>query len=177
MFIAQKPCTFAGEKFLIGDEIPANMVAPTAIKRLTTNGVIAEVGKAGPLLPATTSIETVEVPIVAEEGVTSVEMTLPELLKAIETVQKTDEEILEDASKITDGDILVFIDVMTDCRLHEQLAIIANPDKKTYTENGLMKMNKDELRAIAESYGMEVGEDDTKQMMADFILSTQGSDE
>ena len=57
MFIANKPCKFAGLKFKSGEEIPAKLILPKAVNRLKRLGLIAEVGEAGSLLPPATSIE------------------------------------------------------------------------------------------------------------------------
>lgn len=66
MFKAEKPCNFAGTDYRIGDPIPEGVVLESAVTRLIKAGVIAEVGNAGPLLPASTSIEDEE-EIVPEE--------------------------------------------------------------------------------------------------------------
>lgn len=60
MFKAVKPCNFAGTDYRIGDHIPEGVVLETAVMRLIKSGVIAEVGNAGLLLPASTSIEDEE---------------------------------------------------------------------------------------------------------------------
>ncbi len=41
-FIALKPCSFGGEKFLIGDTIATSLVRPEMIKRLKKMGILVE---------------------------------------------------------------------------------------------------------------------------------------
>lgn len=189
MFIAQKPCTLAGVDYKIGDPIPDGAVLPEAVTRLIRTGVIAEVGNAGPLLPAAASIEGVDkllVPIVAEEGVTTVEMTVEELLGAVHTIQKTDEEIIEDIKKIESEDVLIFVDVLTGAKdnIHEAASTraeeICKPVQWPTTERALMDLRKDELAECATFYGMTVEDTHTKAMLTEYILNAQkqqGSDE
>ena len=42
MYIAKKPCSFAGQVFRIGDAIPINLVQPQAAQRLINGGYIAK---------------------------------------------------------------------------------------------------------------------------------------
>ena len=183
MYIAQKPCSFAGTSYNIGDTIPKDKVLPEAVTRLIRNGVIAEVGNAGPLLPASTSLE---VPIVADEGVTTVKMTTEELLKAIHTIQKTDDEIIADFEEIENEEVLIFIDVLTGARegIHEaaeaRAEAICGPKAPEIpeTEKELMALTRKELAEFAAFLGMEVEDKHTKQMLTDYILEVQqGSDE
>lgn len=189
MYIAQKPCSFGGHKFKIGESVPKELVLPSAVRRLTKGGVIAEVGNAGHLLPASTSIESTEeaqevsVPILAEEGVTTARMTIDELLGAIETIQKEDDEIIADFSKIENEDVLIFIDVMKNAEspIHEAAEaraseIVQNADTEKEipdTESDLMRMKRDELAEIAAGYGMTVEEEHTKKMLTAYILEAQ----
>lgn len=196
MFIAQKPCTFAGVDYKIGDSIKDGAVLPEAVTRLIRTGVIAEADNAGPLLPAVASIEEPEkllVPIVVDEGVTTVEMTVEELLGAVHTIQKTDEEIIEDIKKIKNEDVLIFVDVLKGAKenIHEAAAARAEeicPSetaeeeavKWPTTERALMDLKRDELAECATFYGMTVEEKHTKAMLTEYILNAQrqqGSDE
>jgi len=42
-FLALKPCSFGGQKFQIGDKIPAALIRPEMVKRLADMGKIAEI--------------------------------------------------------------------------------------------------------------------------------------
>lgn len=186
MYIAQKPCTFAGTEYNIGDTIPKDKVLPEAVTRLIKNGVIAEVGNAGPLLPASTSLE---VPIVADEGAFVVKMTVDELVGAVHTIQKTEEEIVADIEEVENADVLIFIDVMTGKKeaIHEaakaRAEAISGPQEPEApeipeTEKELMALTRKELVEFATFLGMEVEDKHTKQMLTDYILEAkQGSDE
>lgn len=185
MYIAQKPCSFAGQTYRVGETIPDGVVLPEAVSRLKKGGVIAEVGGSGKLLPAATSTESTEeaqvvsVPILGEDGATYMNMTVEELLDAIATVQKTDDEIINDIAKIENEDILIFIDVMKDAAepIHEAAAaraeeIAAEPEFPD-TESELMRLKRDELAEIAAGYGLEVEEEHTKKMLTAYILEAQ----
>lgn len=39
-FIALKPCSFAGETFRIGADVPGDLVRPEAVKRLLSMGIL-----------------------------------------------------------------------------------------------------------------------------------------
>ncbi len=56
MYIAKKPCKFAGHKFQIGEAIPDGHVHDVAVPRLISMGVIAEVPE-GSFLPSEPSME------------------------------------------------------------------------------------------------------------------------
>lgn len=54
---ALKPCSFAGQKFRIGEIVPDSVLVPGAIARMIAAGKIAESAE-GPLLPSAASLET-----------------------------------------------------------------------------------------------------------------------
>ena len=68
MFIAKKPCSFAGKNYRIDDPIPDGAVLKEAITRLKNGGYIAEKAE-GPLLPSDHSLEkaTIAVPTTEKE--------------------------------------------------------------------------------------------------------------
>ena len=63
---ALKPCSFAGQKFKIGEIVPDSVLVPGAITRLILAGKIAESAE-GPLLPSAASLETEETDSVQAE--------------------------------------------------------------------------------------------------------------
>lgn len=185
MYIAQKPCSFAGQTYRVGEMISDGVILPEAVSRLKKGGVIAEVGEAGPLLPAAASIEStgavqiVSVPILEKEGVTYMNMTIEELLEAIATIQKADDEIIKDIAKIENEDVLIFVDVMKDAvgSIHEAAVAraekIAAEPKIPDTESALMQLKRDELEEIAAGYDLEVEESRTKRILVSNILKAQ----
>lgn len=183
MYIALKACSFKGQKFKAGDTIPNGLVMPTAVRRLIKGEIIAEVGNAGPLLPASTSLEMVSVPIIAEEGTTYLDMKVDELLEAVHTIQKSEEEIIADIEKMTSEDVLIFIDIFKGDVESIREAANKRADelfgKNQPTADEFMAMKRAELVEIASSYGKTVTDKDTKQMLVDFIMEAQkqGSDE
>ena len=132
MYIAKKICRFAGRKFMKDEPIPDGYVLNTAAPRLISMGVIAEVKDAGPLLPASSSIDD-DIPVQEPE---------PEAEPELETEPE------------------------------------AEPEK--VTEESLMELKRDELVTLAESYGIEVNDKDTKKVIATAILGAaypEGSEE
>lgn len=182
MFTARKPCSFAGKKFSIGETIPAGMVHPTAVGRLIKSGVIAEAG-AGPLLPATPSIEPekVWVPILTDEGEAEIDMTIEDLLVAVKAIQMPDDELIEMIKTIESEDVLILVDVIRgnsdNPAIHEAAHAKATEDIPE-TEEALMKLNRDQLVEIAQGLGKEVIDADTKKVLVAYILEAKaGSNE
>lgn len=65
---ALKPCSFAGQKFKIGDIVPESVFVPGAISRMIAAGKVAETAE-GPLLPSAASLENeASEPDLAEEN-------------------------------------------------------------------------------------------------------------
>ena len=82
MFIAKRPCSFAGRKFKIGDLIPEDMVKAQAKSRLINGGYIAKA--TAEEVAAATANEPEEDAAVASEPVTEADLlklTKDELLK------------------------------------------------------------------------------------------------
>lgn len=187
MFIAKKPCTFAGQSFLIGDTIPDNLIHHTAIPRLIKNGKIAEVGTAGLLLPASTSLEDTEVPvtILADEGEAIADVSLKALLEAVRAVQMDDEDLIAEIQTIESPEALMIIDLIRGIRCGEnaiaeavkaraEFLVPKEPEEDQHvTEEQLMEMKRDDLVALAKSYGYEAVKEDTKKILASKIMELQ----
>ena len=86
MFIALKPCNFAGQRFLAGETIPEKLVHPSAVRRLKNQRFIVvpdeqkEVVEVPVGLPEARQLFTV--PILADGNELSVELE-PEELKTL----------------------------------------------------------------------------------------------
>ena len=187
MFIAQKPCSFAGRKFKIGETIPEGLVHEKAIPRLKKGGILAVVGE-GLLLPSTTTLEEprmVDVPILADEGEAIMDMTVEDLQAGVRAVQLSDDDLLKEIETIESGDVLIFIDVIRGNSVNEAIheaakarAASLEPAPIPDTEAELMKLTRQELVDIATRLGMMVEDKHTKPVLTEYILQAQaGSDE
>lgn len=105
--IAQKPCSFGGKKFYIGDEIPAEIVLdPEAQVKM---GVLAIAGANGPAPIRKINVETMAVHVPAEEGNMELQLT-QEGLQAVVTVltgKPADAEAV--INQMNDGDALILL--------------------------------------------------------------------
>ncbi len=54
-YIALRPCSFAGEKFYVGDVVPNALIRPEMVRRLIAAGVVTEVRE--PPEPAESKLE------------------------------------------------------------------------------------------------------------------------
>ena len=117
--IAQKPCSFEGQKFFIGDEIPASLVA--APKTLEKMGVIAIAANGGVSPEAT--IHTVEQGLIevivhAVDGDIPLKITNAELSVFTEIRQigvnstEDKQKISEMIQKIESEDLLIILDAL-----------------------------------------------------------------
>ena len=181
MFIAIKPCSFAGQTFYKGSAIPGGLVQPQAISRLINGGFIAEADEAGSLLPASTSIdETVEVPILTEDGEEHLAMTVEDILMCIRMVQLPLDELKAKIATIESADALILIDSLK-TGIHDEAKARAKElsgEAMEYpkTEKELMALKRDELVEIAAKLGMKVTDTDTKQVLTTYILDVTGNE-
>ena len=115
--IAQKPCSFGGKKFCIGDEIPSGYVLDPKAQEKMGVLVIAADGEA-PVKSDTVELKTVEamtVLIHAEEGDMPLNITA-EGLQAVANILTSNLDVAEPiVAKMTDGDALILLH-MTDNR-------------------------------------------------------------
>lgn len=121
--VANKPCSFGGNKYLIGDEIPANLVLNPneQIKRGTIsklNGSAAAEPLAGEDLEAAVTPLKYTVPIYKEDGGFVISVTNDELVVFAEIRQNPgnkaeDKKKIEDTIKeITSNDLLIMLDAL-----------------------------------------------------------------
>lgn len=118
--IAQKPCSFEGKKFYIGDEIPASYVKDP--KGQEQMGIIAVISSEDGVNPPeemhTQKIGEINVPIRAKEGdlilcVTNEELTVFTDILQIGTSKKEDKQkISEMIQKIESEDLLIMLDAL-----------------------------------------------------------------
>lgn len=109
--IARKPCSFGGQKFFIGDEIPAELVLkPSEQEKM---GVIAMVGDA----PSTEAvmpkpISGVAVLIHPEDGDMLLTITPDGLQDVVDVLTSNASEAEPIIEKMTDGDALILLHVV-----------------------------------------------------------------
>lgn len=82
MFIALKPCNFAGQTFLAGETIPEELVHPSAVRRLKNQRFIVVPDEQKEVVEVPVGKQLFTVPILADEGELSVELE-PEELKTL----------------------------------------------------------------------------------------------
>lgn len=111
--IARKPCSFAGKKFFIGDEVPTEFVLdPKAQEKL---GILAIVHDDAGVAPSVepqvtnTEVDTMSVVVHAKDGDFSITLTKEGLQDVVDvlTGKPTDAEAV--IGKMTDGDALVLV--------------------------------------------------------------------
>ena len=186
-YIALKPCRFKGQQFKVGDLIDESLVLPTAIRRLVQSGRIAEVG-GNPPTPASLEnadkepkVEKLNVPIHAEEGIASVELTPEELLWVVSTMQMTPEEIAEEIAKIESTDQLLLLSVLCgtdevyEMTKERATELMGEPEEhEVYSQRKLERMDRSELLEIAQGYGIETNDDMSKKKIAELVMEKQG---
>lgn len=118
--IAQKPCSFGGKKFYIGDEIPAQLILnPHAQAKM---GVVAIVNdEAATIPPAVVDeetdppVDTITVVIHAEEGDLPLNLTAEGLQSVVDVLTSTAPDAEPIIQQMTDGDALILLHI-TDSR-------------------------------------------------------------
>lgn len=131
-FIAAKPCKFAGQRFRIGEEIPADAIQPGAAKNLIKMGIIAERKPEGftaeintiaaEEIEEGTRLPDAEIIIHAEEGDMPLNPT-PEGLQAIFDVLTSNVSGAEPIIKeMTDGDALILLHLSDSRKSIKELA-------------------------------------------------------
>lgn len=111
--IAKKPCSFNGQTFYIGDEIPSEFVInPKAQENLGTIAIVST----GNVLKTDLSDITAEVgqvefvvPIKQKDGTMTLYMNEDQIRRAVEVMQMTASEAKETIKGITEEKILILL--------------------------------------------------------------------
>lgn len=111
--IAKKPCSFNGQTFYIGDEIPSEFVInPKAQENLGTIAIVStgNVPKTD-LSDITAEVGQVEfvVPIKQKDGTMTLYMNEDQICRAVEVMQMTASEAKEAIKGITEEKILILL--------------------------------------------------------------------
>lgn len=117
--IAQKPCSFEGQKFFIGDEIPATLVAnPKALEKMGVIAIAADGGVSPQTTAHTVEQGLFEVIIHTVEGDLPLKITSDELSVFAEIRQigvnstEDKQKISETIQKIESEDLLIVLDAL-----------------------------------------------------------------
>lgn len=115
--IAQKPCSFGGKRFYIGDEIPEALVLDP--KKQESRGILAivhdDAGAPVPVEPPvenpTEAVETMTVYIHAEERDLPLDLTREGLQSVVDILTSKVEDAEPLVKQMTDGDALILLDI------------------------------------------------------------------
>ena len=111
--IARKPCSFAGEKFFIGDQVPVEYVLdPQGQEKMGTLAIVKD--DAGAPAPdesadAGNVVNTMSVVIHAEEGDLPLNLTAEGLQAVVDVLTDTVEGAEPIVEAMTDGDALILL--------------------------------------------------------------------
>ena len=87
MYIAQRPCTFAGVPYRIGETIPESAILPEAVDNLISYGVIA---KSNTPNPQAEEITTISIPLYGDgDSLEVVDLSPEEVVQAMGILQQT----------------------------------------------------------------------------------------
>lgn len=110
--IARKPCSFAGKKFYIGDEVPVESVLDP--KAQETLGVLAIVADEAAPVPEEVhnEVDTMAVTVRAKDGDMTLNLTREGLQAVVDvlTVKPADAETI--IKKMEDGDALILVHIV-----------------------------------------------------------------
>ena len=120
-YVALKPCCFAGQRFLIGEIVPDEVVHPGNANNAIRMGLIAK--QDGAAVPAAVSgeetethtVETMTVTIHAEEGDLPLNLTAEGLQAVVDVLTSKVEDAEPIVEAMTDGDALILLH-LTDTR-------------------------------------------------------------
>jgi hypothetical protein len=107
--IAKKPCSFNGQTFYIGDEIPPEFVInPKAQENLGTIAIVS-VSDASRTNPAEDGQVEFGVPIKQKDGTMTLYLNKEQICRAVEVMQMTTSEAKEAIKEIADEKILILL--------------------------------------------------------------------
>ena len=112
--IARKPCSFAGKKFFIGNEVPAELVLdPQAQEKMGVLAIVADDAAENPAPEAVhNEVDTMTVVIRGKDGDLPLNLTQEGLQAVVDvlTVKPADAEAI--IEKMEDGDALILVHVV-----------------------------------------------------------------
>lgn len=112
-YVALKPCSFAGQRFRIGETVPAEVIQPGAARNLVKMGLIADDGAATTMAaaaPAAPAKGTVTITVHAKEGDMPLEPTTAGLQAIFDVLTANIADAEPTINEMTDGDALILLD-------------------------------------------------------------------
>jgi hypothetical protein len=112
-YVALKPCSFAGQRFRIGETVPAEVIQPGAARNLVKMGLIADDGAATTMAaaaPAAPAKDTVTITVHAKEGDMPLEPTTAGLQAIFDVLTANIADAEPTINEMTDGDALILLD-------------------------------------------------------------------
>lgn len=118
--VANKPCTFGGKKFKIGEEVPAELVANPKVQAKRGVLTISD----GEIIPVDIPVEELQectaevgqvkfcINIHAKEGELPVEATNEELQLVFDVLQENADDAKKTISEIESENVLILLDVV-----------------------------------------------------------------
>lgn len=112
-YVALKPCSFAGQRFRIGETVPAEVIQPGAARNLVKMGLIADDGAATTMAaaaPEAPAKDTVTITVHAKEGDMPLEPTTAGLQAIFDVLTANIADAEPTINEMTDGDALILLD-------------------------------------------------------------------
>ena len=112
--IAQKPCSFGGKRFYIGEEIPAELILnPHAQAKMGVVAIVNDEAAATPPVAVgeeyRSPVETITVVIRAEEGDLPLNLTAEGLQSVVDVLSGKAADAEPIIAQMTDGDALILL--------------------------------------------------------------------
>lgn len=109
-YTALRPCCFAGEKFTVGQSVPAELIRPGAADALVKMGVIAlRSGEIQVSKPMPTPVETVTITVHAEEGDMALNLSVEALQSVIDVLAGAANQAEGIIEGMTEDDALILL--------------------------------------------------------------------
>lgn len=136
--IAKKPCSFNGQTFYIGDEIPPEFVInPKAQENLGTIAIVS-VSDALRTNPAEDGQVEFGVPIKQKDGTMTLYLNKEQICRAVEVMQMTTSEAKEAIKEIADEKILILLNACDSRKAVKEATEVAaaelNPEEDVQEE-------------------------------------------
>lgn len=149
--IAKKPCSFGGEKFFIGEEVPEELVAnPAAQEKLGVIAISNAEGKA----PVENSIQITVKNSSDGERITVIPATPEEIQRVFFVMQQSADEAVKAISEIQSDNVLMLIHA-ADSRKTVKNAAKEQADKLSSTESVLNESGKGNTTTGANTEGAD----------------------
>ena len=109
-YTALRPCCFSGEKFTVGQSVPAELIRPGVADALVKMGVIAPQGGQAQAIKATSApVETVTLTVHAEEGDLALTMSVKALQSVIDVLTGAANQAEGIIAGMTESDALILL--------------------------------------------------------------------